>query len=344
MYSFVNDYSEGCHPSIMAKLQETNMEQTTGYGFDPHCDNARKLIRKACNRPDAAVHFFVGGTQTNLTIIGSMLRPHQAVYGAVPSHINTHEAGAIERTGHKVIALPSKNGKLTAEQVEEAQLEYLQDPSREHLAQPKMVYISQPTEIGTLYYKHELEDLYGTCQRYGLYLFIDGARMGYGLAADGNDVKLSDLAMFCDIFYIGGTKCGALLGEAAVILNPALKEDFFTIMKGAGAILAKGRIIGIQFETLFTDNLYIDICRHAINMAMLIRDAIWAKNLHVLTESATNQQFPIMPRALYEKIAAKYEIALWANLPDDMVVCRICTSWATDEKIVHQFIQDFLAM
>ena len=340
MYYFTSDYTEGCHPEILKKLTETNMEQTTGYGLDEHCEKARALIKKACGREDIDVHFLMGGTQTNLTVIKSILRPHQAVFGAVPSHINTHEAGAIEATGHKVLAIASPNGKLTAKQIEENYEQYDKDPNREHWAQPKMVYISQPTEIGSLYYKDELEAIYNTCKKYGLYLFIDGARLGYGLNAEDNDVSLEDLAKLCDVFYIGGTKCGTLLGEAVVIINPNFKEDFRTIAKQSGAILAKGRVLGVQFETLFTDNLYKRICKHGIDMAMLIKNAIWEKGLHVLTDSSTNQQFPIMPDKMYEQLSKKYALAPWERVDKESLAVRICTSWATDEKQVQALIED----
>ena len=229
MYYFTSDYTEGGTPEILEALAATNFEQTGGYGIDPYCEAAASLIRKECGRSDIDVHFMTGGTQTNLTIICAALRPFHGVYGTVQSHINTHEAGAIERTGHKVLDLPTTDGKITAAMISEQHELYLNDPSREHLVQPKMVYISQPTEIGSLYHKDELEALYAVCQRYGLYLFIDGARLGYGLTAPDNDLTLADITNNCDVFCIGGTKCGALFGEAAVIVNPALKTFFRTI-------------------------------------------------------------------------------------------------------------------
>jgi len=340
MYYFTNDYSEGAHPEIMEKLCATNMEQTNTYGFDYHSSNAKELIKKACNLNDIDVHLLVGGTQTNLTIICAALRPHHGVFSTVLSHINTHEAGAIERTGHKVLALPTNDGKLTATQIEKKYLQYKNDPNSAHWVQPKMVYISQPTEIGSLYHKQELEALYSVCQKYGLYLFIDGARMGYGLAATDNDLSLADIAQLCDVFYIGGTKCGALFGEAVVIINPLLKEDFFSISKQGGAILAKGRILGIQFETLFTDNLYENICRHGINMAMKIKKAIDNKGLPILSESTTNQQFPILPNIMLKKLSEKYAFAPWEIIDKNNTAVRICTGWATDEAQVSALIKD----
>lgn len=340
MYYFTSDYTEGCHPKVLEKLIATNMEQSAGYGLDEHSENARNLIKKACQREDIDVHFLMGGTQTNLIVISSILRPHQAVFGAVPSHINTHEAGAIERTGHKVLTISSPNGKLTAKQIEEKYAEYDTDPNREHLAQPKMVYISQPTEIGSLYYKEELEELYKTCKKHGLYLFIDGARLGYALASSDNDITLKDLAQLCDVFYIGGTKCGSLLGEAVVLVNDKFKEDFRTITKGAGGILAKGRVLGVQFEALFTDNLYTKICRHGIEMAMLVKEAIWEKGLPVVTDSPTNQQFPIMPNKMLEELSKKYALAPWEIIDKDSTAVRICTSWATDETQLRALLED----
>lgn len=340
LYYFINDYSEGAHPKIIEKMVATNMEQTSGYGFDPHSEKAKALIKKACERTDIDIHFLVGGTQTNLTIICAALRPHQGAFCTIPSHINTHEAGAIERTGHKVLSIPSKDGKLSAADIETHYLQYKNDPNREHWVQPKMVYISQATEIGSLYNKQELTDLFAVCQKYNLYLFIDGARLGYGLAAYNNDLSLADIAKLCDVFYIGGTKCGALFGEAVVVINPTLKEDFFSISKQSGAVLAKGRLLGIQFETLFTDNLYEKICRHGIEMAMQIKDAINEKGLPVVTNSPTNQQFPIFSNVMFAKLSEKYMLAPWEIIDENNIAVRICTSWATDQEQVDSLIKD----
>jgi len=340
MYYFTNDYSEGAHPKIMEKLCATNMEQTNTYGTDYYSSKAKELIKKACGRKDIDVHLLVGGTQTNLTIICAALRPHQGVFSTVLSHINTHEAGAIERTGHKVLSLPTLDGKVTAKQIEDNYLQYKNDPNCAHWVQPKMVYISQPTEIGSLYHKEELENLYAVCQKYGLYLFIDGARLGYGLAANDNNLGLPDIARLCDVFYIGGTKCGALFGEAVVIINPLLQEDFFSISKQSGAILAKGRLLGIQFETLFTDNLYENICRHGINMAMEIKNALENKKLPMVSESTTNQQFPIFPNSMLKKLSEKYIFAPWEIINADNTAVRICTGWATDDAQVISLIRD----
>ena len=252
MIYFNSDYLEGAHPAVMARLMETNMVQTVGYGEDEYCETAREKIKLACQAPEADVHFLVGGTQTNTTVIAAILRPWQGVLSAVSGHINCHEAGAIESTGHKVITLPTNNGKITAQQVRDYVEWHKNDESTEHIVQPGMVYISHPTEGGTLYSKAELTALYDTCKQYSLPLFIDGARLGYGLVADGSDITLPELARLCDVFYIGGTKVGALFGEAVVIMNEALKKDFRFIMKQRGGRLAKGRLLGIQFDALFT--------------------------------------------------------------------------------------------
>lgn len=338
MYCFNSDYTEGCHPAILEKLIETNMVQTTGYGMDAYCDEARQLVKEACNRPDADVHFLVGGTQTNLTIIAAALRPHQAVIATNLSHINTHEGGAIEHVGHRILALPTTDGKLTAEQVAAEWKKYDTDPAREHWAQPKMVYISQSTEIGSMYTKAELKALYATCKEIGLFLFIDGARLGYALGSPDSDLTLEDVANNCDVFYIGGTKCGLLFGEAVVILNDAIKPDFRTIAKQNGAILAKGRLLGLQFGTIMKDNLYIEICRHATEQAYQIRDAFLANGFKLITESPTNQQFVILTPAQYEKLSQEFVLSLIEYLPDGNYNARICTSWATKDEEVAKLI------
>lgn len=339
MYYFNSDYTEGCHPDILAKLAATNMDQTTGYGLDPYCDEARELIKKAFACPQADVHFLVGGTQTNLTVICAALRPHQAVYGAVPSHINTHEAGAIEHVGHRVLPLPSADGKLTAEQIAEAWKKYDTDPSREHWAQPKMVYISQPTEIGSMYSKKELSELYSVCRAAGLYLFIDGARLGYVLGTPDNDLTMADIAANCDVFSIGGTKCGLLFGEAVVILNDELKPDFRTIAKQNGAILAKGRLLGVQFAEAFRNNLYTDICKKGTMQALKIKQTLIDCGFSFVTDSPTNQQFVIMTPQQYEKLSQDFVLSLIEYLPDGNYSVRICTSWATLDTEVDKLIE-----
>lgn len=253
MIYFNNDYSEGCHEKVMERLLATNMVQTPGYGEDAYCAAAAAKIRKKCGREDVAVHFLVGGTQTNMTVIDAALRPHQGALGADTAHINVHETGAVEATGHKVLWVPHHDGKITAQQVEDTVREHYASTSFEHTVQPKLVYISNPTELGTLYTRAELESLSAVCRARGLYLFVDGARLGYGLAARGNDVTMEDLANLCDVFYIGGTKVGALFGEAVVITNPALQEDFRYLIKQHGGMLAKGRLLGVQFDALMED-------------------------------------------------------------------------------------------
>lgn len=342
MIRFECDYAEGAHPQILERLVATNFEQTKGYGEDEHCENARRIIRRLCENESADVHFLVGGTQTNMTVIASVLRPHQGVISAVTGHINVHETGAIEATGHKVLALPAKDGKLTATQVEQAYCEHWNDPNHEHVVQPGMVYISNPTEGGTIYTKRELEELSNVCRTNGLPLFMDGARLGYGLAAAGNDLALPDIARLCDVFYIGGTKVGALFGEAVVITNDNLKKDFRYLLKQRGGMLAKGRLLGIQYEVLFENGLYFEISRHAIQMAMKIRDAFAAKNISFLCESPTNQQFPILTEEQICLLAQKYAFEYWTKIDEKHGAVRFCTSWATREEDVDELVRDII--
>ena len=334
MIYFNSDYLEGAHPSIMVKMAETNMVQTVGYGEDEYCEAAREKIKAACQAPEADVHFLVGGTQTNTTVIAAILRPWQGVIAAVSGHINCHEAGAIESTGHKVITLPTDNGKITAQQVADYVEWHKNDESTEHIVQPGMVYISHPTEAGTLYTKAELTELYDTCRRYGLPLFIDGARLGYGLAAEESDMTLPEFARLCDVFYIGGTKVGALFGEAVVIMNESLKKDFRFIMKQRGGRLAKGRLLGIQFDALFTDDLYFKISRHAIEMAHQIRDIFVSAGYPLLFDSPTNQQYPIMPDAELAEIGKSFGYEYWERVDETHSGVRFCASWATTQENV----------
>ena len=334
MIYFNSDYLEGAHPSIMVKMAETNMVQTVGYGEDEYCEAAREKIKTACQAPEADVHFLVGGTQTNTTVIAAILRPWQGVISAVSGHINCHEAGAIESTGHKVITLPTDNGKITAQQVADYVEWHKNDESTEHIVQPGMVYISHPTEAGTLYTKAELTELYDTCRRYGLPLYIDGARLGYGLAAEESDMTLPEFARLCDVFYIGGTKMGALFGEAVVIMNESLKKDFRFIMKQRGGRLAKGRLLGIQFDALFTDNLYFKISRHAIEMAHQIRDIFVSAGYPLLFDSPTNQQYPIMPDAELAEIGKSFGYEYWERVDETHSGVRFCASWATTQENV----------
>ena len=334
MLYFNNDYAEGCHQSILDALVKTNMEQTLGYGEDDYCAAAREKIRKACGNDNLAVHFLVGGTQTNLTVIDAALRPHQGALCASSGHIHVHETGAVEATGHKVLTLPSTDGKITARQVEQAVLAHRADGAFEHIVQPKLVYISNPTELGTLYTKQELEELSAVCQKLGLYLFLDGARLGYGLMAKGNDLTMADIARLCDVFYIGGTKVGALFGEAVVIRNPSLAEDFRYIIKQHGGMLAKGRLLGIQFDTLFTDDLYYKISAHADAMADRLRDTLAEIGAPLLVPGTTNQVFAILPDTLLEELAKTVTFSEQERVSDTHRAVRFCTSWATKTENV----------
>lgn len=340
MIRFESDYTEGAHKLIMKRLMETNEEQTPGYGMDEHCEKARDYIRKACRAEQADIHFLVGGTQANTTIIASILRPHQGVVSAITGHIAVHETGAIEATGHKVLTLPSVDGKLQAEQVKELYDAHWKDATHEHMVQPGLVYISHPTENGTTYSKSELAALSKVCRECDLPLVMDGARLGYGLAAKDSDLSLADIASLCDVFYIGGTKIGALMGEAVVIIKDALKKDFRYIIKQNGGMLAKGRLLGIQFETLFEEGLYYDISKHAVHMAMLIREAFAAKGVCFRYDSMTNQQFPILPNEILRKLSEKYCYSHWENIDAKHSAVRFCTSWATKEEHVEMLIKD----
>ena len=338
MIYFNSDYLEGAHQSILDLMQKTNLEQTPGYGEDVYCDKARELIKKACNAKDAYVQFLVGGTQTNMTVISSILRPHQGVLSAHTGHINVHETGSIESYGHKVLALPSDDGKLSATQVKEAVLNHRQDPSFEHMVQPGMVYISHPTEVGTSYTKAELTALSETCKELGIYLFMDGARLAYGLAASDNDLTLEDIAKLCDVFYIGGTKCGALMGEAVVITNEEIKKDFRYIIKQKGGMFAKGRLLGLQFIGLFEDGLYEKVGKHAIRLADKLRTGIKEMNLPLYQENTTNQIFVIMEDKLVQKLSNDFSFSYIERVDATHSVMRICTSWATIEEQVDALL------
>lgn len=340
MIDFSCDYSEGAHPKVLEKLIETNLEQTIGYGEDPYCLRAAQLIKDECGRQDVDVHFLVGGTQTNFTVIAAALRPHQGAISAVSGHINVHESGAIEATGHKVLALPSADGKLTAAQIQAAYDGHFNDETHEHMVQPRLVYISQSTEVGSIYNRAELTAISETCRQNNLYLYLDGARLGYALCAADNDLDLPALARLCDVFYIGGTKVGALFGEALVICNENLKEDFRYIIKQKGGMLAKGRLLGLQFTALFEDDLYFEMARHADKMAMLIKEACLKKGYDFLTPSTTNQQFPIVPDEILAKLSEKYVYSFWQKIDDRHSAVRFCTSWATDVNAVQQLIDD----
>ena len=336
MIYFNNDYSEGCHQKVMDALIRTNMVQTLGYGEDEYCAQAAAKIRTLCGNENLAVHFLVGGTQANLTVIDAALRPHQGALCPVGGHINVHETGAVEATGHKVLPQPSDDGKITAKLVRDAVISHRNDSSFEHIVQPKLVYISNPTEYGTLYSLEELEALSATCHELGLYLFLDGARLGYGLMAEGYDVTMEDIARLCDVFYIGGTKVGALFGEAVVISNPVLKEDFRYLIKQHGGMLAKGRLLGVQFDALMTDNLYFEIAGNAVRLADKIRATLDDLGVTYLVPGITNQIFPILSDKCLEQLAKEFCFTEMERVSETHRAIRFCTSWATTEENVDK--------
>ena len=336
--SFTSDYMEGAHPRILERLMETNLLKTPGYGTDEYCESARKKIRLACSAPEAEVYFLSGGTQTNAMIVKNLLRPYQGVITAETGHIAGHEAGAIEHGGHKVLCVPQLNGKLTADAVETAAKRFYEDDNRDHIVMPGMVYISQPTESGTLYSLQELEEISAVCRKYHLYLYADGARLAYALACEANDVTLPDLARLCDVFYIGGTKCGALLGEAVVIPKAELIPCFFTLMKQHGALLAKGRVLGIQFDTLFTDTLYLEVGRSAVSYADAIRKKLQEKGLELCYGSPTNQLFVKLHDSARQKLEEQVNVSFWEKPDDSHTVIRLATSWATTGEDVQKLL------
>ena len=339
MIYFNNDYSEGCHSRVLDKLTATNMEQTPGYGMDAYCNEAADHIRRICENNDLAVHFLVGGTQTNMTVIAAALRPHQGVISAETGHIHVHETGAVEATGHKVLTLPTTDGKLTARQVENAVIAHYADGSAEHIVQPKMVYISNPTELGTIYSKAELTEISQVCREHKLYLFMDGARLGYGLTARGNDLTMADIARLCDVFYIGGTKVGALFGEAVVFSDPELSRDFRYLIKQRGGMLAKGRLLGVQFSALLEDGLYFEIAKKANLLADKIRETLDSLGYTYLVPGVTNQIFPILPDAVLEKLEKDFTFSEQERVDETHRAVRFCTSWATTEENVDALCQ-----
>ena len=337
MIRFESDYTQGAVPEILEALIKTNMEQTPGYGEDKYCLSAADKIRKELKCDSAAVHFLVGGTQTNFTFIASCLRPHEGVISASTGHINVHETGAVEATGHKILPIESFDGKIKAEDIEAMVVAHENDASFEHITKPKMVYISMPTENGTIYSKAELEAIYEVCKKKNLILYIDGARLGYAMMCKENDVAFSDLPNLCDAFYIGGTKVGALFGEALVIVNEKYKEDFRYIEKQKGAMLAKGRLLGLQFDTLFTDGLYFKVSAHAMKLADRIRAALKEKGIRVYYNSPTNQLFPMLTDEQMNKLKNDFSFCYWCK-NGDLHVVRFCTSWATREGDVDTLI------
>ena len=330
--SFESDYNNGCLPEILRRLSETNDEKSSGYGFDPYTERAKDRIRKACEMTEAEVHFLVGGTQTNATAIDSLLQGCEGVLSVDTGHINVHESGAVEAFGHKVLVLPGiAGGKMAVSQIDDYMRKFLADETYPHMVQPGMVYITLPTELGALYSRKELADIYTVCQQYGLRLYVDGARLGYGLMAEGNDIDLPFLAHHCDAFYIGGTKVGALLGEALVYTNTRAPKYIFTIIKRHGALLAKGRVLGLQFDTLFTDDLYFRVSRHAIDMAQALRKVFAKHGLSLGIDSPTNQQFVILSKEQKQRLAEEIAFEIWEPLPNDHLLCRFVTCWATTE-------------
>ena len=339
MQYFESDYMEGAHPRILERMMRTNMEKNPGYGVDTYCTEAREKIREACHCPEAEIHFLVGGTQTNATVITALLRPYEGVIAAESGHINQHEAGAIECGGHKVLSLPQHDGKLSAEKVNKFINDFYADLNYEHMVSPGMVYISHPTEHGTLYTLAELEALSCVCHKHHIPLYMDGARLGYGLAARNTDVTLPDIARLCDVFYIGGTKVGALFGEAVVITRPGMIKQFFSIIKQRGALLAKGWLLGIQFDTLFTDNLYMQISQNAIDMAELIAQGLQERGYRLLAQPQTNQLFVVIENEKMQELSKSVVYSFWEKYDDNHTVIRLATSWATRKEDVEELLK-----
>lgn len=347
MILFNSDYIEGAHPAILDALVRTNFEQTPGYGEDKFCEEARDIIREHCGNNELGVQFLVGGTQTNVTVIDALLRSYQGVISADSGHINVHETGAPEATGHKIIALPSDDGRLTLQQIKDCYEGHWNDPVHEHTVQPGMVYLSCPAENGLIYTRRELFEISEFCRANGLYLFVDGARLGYGLQAEGCDFTLADLARLCDVFYIGGTKVGALFGEAVVFSDKEMHRSFRYAIKQHGGMLAKGRLLGIQFAELMrggNDCLYFKLARHANVLAMRIRCAFEQRGIPMWIPSVTNMQFPALTKSEQQKLAQKYLFEVWGRYDDERDVVRFCTSWATREEAVEELCNDIINM
>ena len=336
MYSFTNDYSEGAHDSILKALLESNLKQSCGYGLDEYSEKAKDILKNVLKNDKIDIHFIPGGTQVNLICISSFLKQYEAAIAADTGHIAVHETGAIESCGHKVLTAPSSDGKLTVDKIEKI----LKVHTDEHMVKPKLVYISNSTEIGTIYKKEELINLYKYCKENDLLFFIDGARIGTAITCEENDLKLSDFVNLCDAFYIGGTKNGALFGEALVICNDSLKQDFRYNIKQKGALLAKGRLLGIQFIELFKDDLFFNLAKHANEMATLLQDALIEEGYKLWIKSPTNQIFPIMPNSSIEKLREKYTFNTWEEYDENHTIIRLVTSWATEKEKVLEFIED----
>lgn len=336
MIYFDTDYMSGAHPEVMESLIRTNSLQTPGYGTDEYTARAKELVLEACGTPDARVYFLVGGTQTNSTVIDGVLARHEGVLSAESGHINVHESGAIEATGHKVLVLPSYDGKVKADDVKNYIDTFYSDDTYEHMVAPGMLYISFPTEYGTVYSLKELEDISGVCRKAGIPLFIDGARLGYGLAAEGGDVTLNDIARLSDVFYIGGTKNGALFGEAVVVSNPHLLKNFMPLVKQHGALLAKGRLLGVQFKTLFTDGLYDRISRDCVRRAVRLKNIFVAAGYEVEVDSPTNQQFFRLPNAVVDGLKKEVSFEMWGPRGETESVVRFVTGWSTTDEDIDR--------
>lgn len=335
MLSFENDYNIGAHPKIMQKLIDTNFEKLSGYGSDNYCQSAINKIKNVCNCPNADIYFLVGGTQANQVVIDSLLKKYEGVISAKTGHISIHEAGAIENTGHKVLEVPSIDGKIVVKELNNYLETFYNDDNRDHMVFPGMVYISHPTEYGTLYSKNELKELSEICSKYKIPLYMDGARLGYALMSKDTDVSLADIAELCDVFYIGGTKVGALCGEAVVFTKNNTPKHFTTLIKQHGALLAKGRLLGIQFDTLFEDNLYFEISKNAIEMSEKLKDLFRTKGYKFYMETPTNQQFIVLENSIMEKLKEKVVFSFWEKYDDNHTVVRFATSWATTEEDIN---------
>ena len=342
MTYFTSDYVNGAAPEVLNHLLETNSKNLTGYGSDDYCEIAISKIKKACNKPDADVYFLTGGTQTNQIVISTVLKPFEGVIAANTGHVSGHEAGAIEFSGHKVLQISHKDGKLSDNSIENLIKDFYNDRNHEHMVFPGMVYISLPTEYGTLYSKNELQNIYQVCQKYNIFLYIDGARLGYALASPQNDLSLSDIANLCDAFYIGGTKVGALCGEALIFTKNRFETPahFITQIKQHGALLAKGRLLGVQFDALFTDNLYYKIGEHGIFMAEKLKSIFKTKGFRFYLESPTNQQFIILENSKMEELSKTIAFSFWEKYDENHTVVRFATSWSTTQQDLEELEKD----
>lgn len=339
MLSFASDYTEGAHEQILKRFLETNMEQLGGYGSDPYCDSAKEKIKEACECPEAEIFFISGGTQTNLIVIDSLLKSYEGVIACESGHIHVHEAGSIECTGHKILALPQHEGKINPQELKKYLETFYNDANHDHMVFPGMVYISHPTEYGTLYSKEELTSISNTCHEYNIPLFMDGARLGYGIMSKESDLTLPDIARLCDVFYIGGTKVGALCGEAVVFTKNNMPKQFLTMVKMHGGLLAKGRVLGIQFDTLFTDNLYFEISKHAIEMAELLKNGFKEKGIPFFIDSPTNQIFIILEDKMKEELEKQVVFSFWEKYDENHTVVRFATSWATKKENIDKLME-----